>query len=256
MFPAREVPLSLGGGRLKRHRIELLPVTPTFLNLLAVSGVWRSHDLSSVRLVTYGTEPMPEATLVQARAVFPQAAFQQTYGLSELGVLRTKSRDDGSLWVKVGGEGFETKVVEGILKIRARSAMVGYLNAPQPFDPEGWFDTGDRVDVDGEWLRIHGRDSEMINVGGQKVFPSEVESVLLQMEGVREAAVRGEKHFLMGQVVVARMVLAAPEAKAALAARVRAFCRDRLAPYKVPVKVEIADGPLHTARFKRDRRGD
>src|SRR5690606_30667815 len=107
---------------------------PTFLNFLIASRVYAAHDLSSVELITYGTELMPEATLKQVSEIFPNATLKQTYGLSELGVLRSESRDSGSLWLKVGGSGFETKVVDGILWIRSEANMVGYLNAPSPFD--------------------------------------------------------------------------------------------------------------------------
>ena len=59
--------------------------------------------------------------------------------------------------MRVGGEGYETKVVDGRLWVRAESAMLGYLNAPSPFSADGFLDTGDLVEVDGEWLRILGR---------------------------------------------------------------------------------------------------
>ncbi len=237
-----------------RHRVELLPTSPTFLNLLLISEAWARHDLSSLRRVTYGTEVMPQSTLERLGEVLPGVALTQTYGLSEVGILRAKSRDSSSLWVRVGGEGFETKVVDGTLRIRARSAMLGYLNHPSPFDADGWLDTGDLVETDGEWLRFLGRRSEVVNVGGLKVYPAEVESVLLDMDGVRDAVVRGEPSPITGQVVVARVTLDHPEEAVAFKRRMRAFCGGRLAPFKVPVKVEIAAGEQHSARYKRVRR--
>src|SRR6185503_11306385 len=104
---------------------------------------------------------------------------------------RSQSRESGSLWMRVGGEGFETKIVDGRLFIRAAAAMLGYLNAPDPFDAEHFFDTGDLAEVDGEWLRILGRRSEVINVGGNKVFPLEVENVLLDLANVEDVTVHG-----------------------------------------------------------------
>jgi long-chain acyl-CoA synthetase len=154
----------------------------------------------------------------------------------------------------VGGEGYETKVVDGILWIKAHSAMLGYLNAPSPFDAEGWFNTNDMVEVDGEYIRILGRKSEIINVGGQKVYPAEVESVLLQMENVADAVVLGEPHPLTGNIVTARVNLVQPEPAAAFRQRLRAFCRDRLASFKVPAKVEIVGDEQFNARYKRVRR--
>jgi len=239
---------------IARHRVQILPTSPTFLNLLLMSGAYREHDLSSLELVTYGTEPMPESTLTRIHQALPHVKLQQTYGLSELGILRSKSRDSDSLWVKVGGEGYETKVVDGTLWVRARSAMLGYLNAPSPFDADGWMNTQDQVEVDGEWLRILGRRSEIINIGGQKVYPAEVESVLLQIDHVDDATVRGESNPITGNIVVARLTLTQPEDMTGLKRRVRTFCAERLAPHKIPVKIEVATREQHSARFKKVRR--
>ena len=239
---------------IARHGAELLPTSPTFLNLLLVSEEYRRVDLSSLKLITYGTEPMPTHTLARANDCFPNVRFLQTYGMTELGILRSQSRDDRSLWVRVGGEGFETKVVSGRLWIRAESAMLGYLNAPSAFDDEGFFDTGDLVETDGEWVRFLGRDSDVINVGGTKVFPAEVEAVLLEMDNVEDAVVFSEPNAISGQTVVATVRFRTEEPIAQFKVRMRRFCLERLAPYKVPTRVTPASGPLHTARFKRSRR--
>jgi acyl-coenzyme A synthetase/AMP-(fatty) acid ligase len=239
---------------IARHGIELLPTSPSFLNLLLVSEAHLRHDLSSLKMVTYGTEPMPVETLRRVAAALPHATFKQTYGLSELGILRTASRANDSLWVRVGGEDYETRVVDGILHIRARCAMLGYLNAPSPFDADGWFDTQDRVEVDGEWLRILGRDSDIINVAGQKVYPAEVESVLLEMEGVLDATAVAVPHPIMGSVVGARVQLGRPETVAEFRSRMRRHCVGRLEPFKVPATVTVIADANVTGRFKKGQR--
>jgi Acyl-CoA synthetases (AMP-forming)/AMP-acid ligases II len=132
--------------------------------------------------------------------------------------------------------------------------MLGYLNAPSPFDEEGWMNTQDMVEVDGEYIRILGRRTEIINVGGQKVYPAEVESVLMQMPNVCDATVYGEKNPITGQIVAARLNLVEPEDLDSLKKRVRSWCRERLEPFKVPVKIAIADGEQFSARFKKMRR--
>jgi long-chain acyl-CoA synthetase len=237
---------------IDRHRVQLLPTSPTFLNLLLLSEEHRRHDLSSLELITYGTEPMPAHTLERVHAAFPSVRLLQTYGLSELGILRSQSRDAGSPWIRVGGEGFQTKIVDGRLFVKAQSAMLGYLNAPSPFDEEGFFDTGDLVEQDGEWLRILGRATEVINVGGSKVLPTEVENLLLAMENVADVEVHGEPSPIMGQIVVATIRPAHPEDLAAFKRRMRAFCQGRLPDYKIPVKIRFSD-ELHSARFKKQR---
>lgn len=239
---------------IAEHGVTLLPTTPSFLTLLAASDLSTRYDLSSLQRITYGTETMPQATLDRIRARFPGVELQQTYGLSEVGVLRSQSRPDGSLWVRIGGAGFETQVRDGILWIRSDYRMVGYLNAPSGFDAEGWFNTQDRVEVDGEWFRILGRVTDLINVGGQKVYPAEVEDVILALDHIDDVVVVGEKHALLGQIVVARVRLAHDEPLDALRARVRRACRDKLAAFKVPAKVELLAQDLYSPRFKKLRR--
>lgn len=239
---------------IERYGVELLPTSPTFLNLILVSRAYEKHDLGSLKLVTYGTEVMPESTLRRFHELYPDIRLLQTYGLSEVGILRSKSRDSNSLWVKVGGEGFETRVVDGMLEIKAKSAMLGYLNAPSPFTEDGWFKTGDAVEVDGEYIRILGRKSEIINVGGEKVYPAEVESVLQTMDGVEEAVVTGEKHPLTGSIVVARVRLSSGESLQEFRKRMRSYCGSRLARFKIPQKVEVVESSLHGERFKKMRR--
>jgi acyl-CoA synthetase (AMP-forming)/AMP-acid ligase II len=239
---------------IEKHRVELLPTSPTFLNLVLLSEAYRRHDLSSLRRITYGTEVMPPSTLQRLHELLPGAELLQTYGLSEVGILRSKSKGSNSLWVKVGGEGFETRVQDGTLWIRARSAMLGYLNAPSPFDADGWLNTGDAVEVDGDYLRILGRKSEMINVGGLKVYPAEVEDVLAAMPNVRDVAVTSEPNKLTGQIVVARFCLLQPEPVAELRRRMREYCRERLAAYKIPARIEITEQEHHSGRFKKMRR--
>jgi acyl-CoA synthetase (AMP-forming)/AMP-acid ligase II len=181
---------------IESYKVELLPTTPSFLTLLIASKLYEKYDLSSLKRITYGTEVMPQATLDRVCTAFPNVQLQQTYGLSEIGVLHSRSRDNSSLWMSIGGNGFQTKVVDNILWIKSDYSMVGYLNAPSDFDEEGWFNTHDLVEVDGDYFRILGRSTDLINVGGQKVYPTEVENVILEMDNIEDVAVFGEKNNL------------------------------------------------------------
>lgn len=238
---------------IERHQVQLLPTSPTFLNLLLLSGAHERHDLSSLELVTYGTEVMQESTLERFHEALPHVRLLQTYGLSEVGILRSKSRSSDSLWVKIGGEGFDTRVVDGKLEVRAESSMLGYLNAEDPFTEDGWLKTGDAVEVDGEWIRFLGRESDIINVGGEKVYPAEVESVLQLIEGVADVAVFGESNAITGEIVAARVRLDTDESTGEFRKRMHEFCRDRLPRFKVPQKVVLTDAHTHTSRFKKQR---
>jgi long-chain acyl-CoA synthetase len=114
----------------------------------------------------------------------------------------------GSLWFRIEQDDFATRVVDGRLWVRTAQSMLGYLNAPPPVEEDGWTCTGDRVEVEGDYIRVLGRDSDLINVGGHKVYPAEVENVLLALPNIRDAVVTGESHPLMGQVVSARLFVA------------------------------------------------
>lgn len=238
---------------IQTHRAQLLPTSPTFINLLMLSEAHERYDLSSLELVTYGTEVMPESTLRRFRAAFPEVRLLQTYGLSEVGILRSKSKSSDSLWVKVGGEGFETRVSNGLLEIKAQSAMMGYLNHESPFTDDGWFKTGDAVEVDGDFIKILGRKSEIINVGGEKVYPAEVESVVQLMDNVEDVAVRGEPNPITGQMVVARVKLKDEEEAKEFKRRLWAFCRERLPRFKIPQKIIFVGEGMHGPRFKKMR---
>jgi acyl-coenzyme A synthetase/AMP-(fatty) acid ligase len=238
---------------IERHRVQLLPTTPTFLRMMMIAGAPARYDLTSLETVTYGTEPMPETTLAAARRALPQVRFKQTYGLSELGILPTRSESSDSLWLKLGSAGFDARIVDGVLWLKSQSAMLGYLNAPSPFDADGWFNTQDRVEMRGEYIRILGRRSEFINVGGDKVHPAEVENVLLTLDNVVDVTVFGRRNAVTGEIVCARVTLAQPEESQGLRQRLRAHCRGRLQPYKIPAVVEVADGAQHSYRFKKLR---
>jgi len=235
------------------YDIELLPTTPSFLNMLLISRAYTAHDLSSLKLITYGAEPMPETTLRSLRKVFPGIELRQTYGMIELGVLRAKSRSPDSLWVKLGGEGYNVRVVDGILQIRADAAMLGYINADSPFTDDGFLITGDLVETDGEWIRILGRQSDIINVGGQKVYPSEVESVILDCPEVVDAVVYGEPNPILGKIVCANVVLREGCDESLARRAIRQLCSQRLQAFMVPVKTKFVNEIPQSHRLKRLR---
>jgi acyl-CoA synthetase (AMP-forming)/AMP-acid ligase II len=167
--------------------------------------------------------------------------------------MRSQSESNDSLWVKLGGEGYLTRVEDGILQIKSDSAMLGYLNATSPFTEDGWFITGDTVEVKGEFFRILGRKSEIINVGGEKVFPQEVENVILQIKGVVDVIVYGLSNPLTGKIVCAKLKYEGDKSKPDISREIKTYCRQNLESFKVPVKIEIVDNTFESDRFKKSR---
>lgn len=168
----------------KKYNVEALPTTPTFLRMMLMSGVIPDDVPSCLKLITYGTERMDQPTLDELCRLLPLVDFRQTFGMSELGIVRVKSEARNSLFMKVGGEGVETRSVDGVLQIRSQSRMMGYLNAPSPFDSEGWYDTKDIVEERDGYYKVVGRLTDVINVGGLKFMGSEVERVALAFPNV------------------------------------------------------------------------
>lgn len=237
-------------------KTEVLPTAPSFLNLMLLSGAAEEHDLSSLKIITYGAETMPESLLQRLNKAFPDVRLVQKYGTSELGALKSRSERSNSLWLSIGTEGKDWRLGEdGLLEIKSKTTMLGYLNAPSPFTDDGWYRTGDRVETrDGGLLRFLGRESDMINVGGQKVYPAEVENALKEIRTVAEAAVFGKPHPILGAVVCARIRTHDADLEPATArALIRRELAEKLESYKVPQRIELTTDTLTTDRFKQRR---
>lgn len=240
---------------IEKYKIMVLPSSPTFLNLILISEEYKNYDLSSLRMITYGTETMPQSLLLKLKEVFPKVKFLQTFGTSETGISTTSSKSSNSLFMKLEDINGEYKIVENELWLRSKTQVLGYLNASMDsFTSDGWFKTGDLVEVDGEYIKIIGRAKEVINVGGQKVLPAEVESIILEMEEISDCMVYGEKNAITGQTVVCDVVLNKNIEN--IKKRVRVFCKDRLDTYKIPTKVNVVDKTNFSDRFKKIRRKD
>ncbi|MDF4532314.1 AMP-binding protein, partial [Vibrio parahaemolyticus] len=119
---------------------------------------------------------------------------------------------------------------------------------------DGWFQTGDLVEQSEDgYLKIIGRVKEVINVGGEKVLPSEVESVLLDIDDVEDCVVYADASAITGQTVVASVTPRLNVDLKELKKRIRKHCRDRLDSYKVPTKVIFSEDTGVSERFKKVR---
>jgi acyl-coenzyme A synthetase/AMP-(fatty) acid ligase len=158
---------------IEKQKVTLLPASPTFLNLLLMSDAVKKHDFSSLRFITYGTEPMPESLLIRLKKALPNVALIQTFGTSETGISQTVSRSSESTLIKIDDTNTEFKIVNGELWLRTKMQILGYLNHDMSrFTEDGWFKSGDLIEeADEGYFRIVGRLEELINVGGEKVSP-------------------------------------------------------------------------------------
>jgi len=245
---------------IQNHKIELLPTTPSFLAQLLISNAWRKNDLSSLKVISYGTEVMNEVILNRLLTVFPNCIFKQTYGLSETGVLQIHSESSGSLWFKFVEKELEYKILEDLLWLKTRSNLAGKIifESHRTFlelNNQEWFCTNDLVSVKGEFIKILGRKSEIINVAGLKVYPSEVENCIFELDFIDDVVVLGKNQPLLGQMVVAYLKLKEDYAESKIASEkiIKNHCIKRLEKFKVPSKFVFDDNNFIGDRFKKNR---
>lgn len=252
VVPEKRIPENIAKTIIQQH-VDVLITSPSFLNLMRLKGIFERYDLTCLRQVNYGSEVMPETLLKYLCKTLPKTRLNQAYGLSELGVIRIRSDKVSSSLVRIQDPGVQYRVIDNKLQILSRTAMLGYLNAPNPFTEDGWFMTGDVVEIEGDAIRILGRDSEMINVGGEKVFPAEVEEVLSQLSEVEDTVVQGEPNAILGNIVMAKIKLLEGVRQEIFEHKVRQFCRERLPAFKVPQKILFVDRVEYGNRFKKNR---
>jgi acyl-coenzyme A synthetase/AMP-(fatty) acid ligase len=197
------------------------------------------------------------------RALFPEARIVHAYASTEAGVgFEVDDELEGFPDGLLGQAGpVEMKVVDGSLRIRSPRAASGYVgpDAAPLADAEGFVDTGDMVALaDGRW-RFVGRRNGVINVGGLKVHPEEVEAVINRHPAVRMSVVRARANPITGAVVTADVALTEPQAadsperKSELRASIIAMCRAALPAHKAPATIRFVQELAVTAGGKLDR---
>ena len=240
---------------MARHLVEVMPATPSFLNLLLAAEVHRTHALGSLRIVPYGAEPMPAGLLARLRSALPKVDFVQRFGTSETGALPVTGSGAG-LQLGDDSAGFQWKIVEDELWVRSPAQALGYLAGEAGgLGRDGWFRTGDLAErlPDGS-LRVLGRREELINVGGEKVLPAEVEGVLHAHPHVADCRVFAERNALLGQVVAAEVVWRGPETDPVAVKRaLHEFAGGRLPRHKLPTSVRLVAAITATRNLKKSR---
>jgi long-chain acyl-CoA synthetase len=261
MFEARVV-----AEQVPRWRPTLFPGVPAMYAAINQLKDIARHDLHSIRYCLSGAAGLP-AEVARRFEELTGGQLAEGYGLTEAAPLVAANpiwpggtRKPGSIGIPMPGTDVRIVDVEtgtrelpqgeaGELTVRGPQVMQGFWNAPADTAAalrNGWLFTGDvaRADADG-FLFIEDRKKDMIQVGGLKVYPREIEDLLLEHPLVREAAVVGTPHPVRGEIIVAYVMLAAPsrDGTGGVAARreIREWLRERLPSYKVPRRIEIVD---------------
>ena len=241
------------------ERISVLPGPPTIYQTILDHPGRAARDLSSLRLAVTGAATVPVALVERMRQELTFETVLTAYGLTEA-VVATMCRpgDDPQTVATTSGRAaadFEVRIAgpdgaaakpgdTGEILLRGPNLMLGYLDDPAAtraaIDAEGWLHTGDvgRLD-DGGYLTITDRLKDMYICGGFNVYPAEVEQALARLDGVAESAVIGVPDARLGEV--GRAYVMTRPGHALDEAAVLAFCRERLANYKVPRQVVFRD---------------
>ncbi|GHF39231.1 acyl-CoA synthetase (AMP-forming)/AMP-acid ligase II [Amycolatopsis bartoniae] len=248
--------------RVERHRPTWLNAVPAVLASLATRPAPPSWLAERIRFARSASAPLPPATAA-AFAAHTGVGVLETYGMSEAAGQITANpldparRRAGSVGLPVelelvvaGPDGAEVAPgEEGEVLLRGPQIVSEYLeldeHAPERTRParaaDGWLRTGDvGVRDEAGFLRLAGRADDVINRGGEKIYPQEVENVLLAHPGVAAVAVVGAPHERLGQVPVAFVTTRGPDAEA-LRRSLTVWCEQRLARYKRPAVVEVTD---------------
>lgn len=231
--------------------------TPTFWRslLLAVPPGDRSWP---VRQVTVGGEPVDQSTLDQLRAAFPSARLSQIYASTEAGALFAVHDGKSGFpahWLEQGIEGARLRIRNGVLEILSPRAMMGYLGASggASSTDQDWFVSGDLVEVVGDRVRFCGRADDVINVGGAKVLPEDVEAVIRGLGGVREVRVYGRRSAVVGAIVCADVELAEGSDEDTVRLAIARLSASSLQPYQVPRMVRFVGAISTNASGKKTR---
>ena len=200
------------------------------------------------RYIRLSGEIADQAILNSLRSFYPDAEISHAFATTEAGVA-FDVRDALSGFpasMLTGTSGVDLKVVDATLRVRSSRTAERYLgeNPPALKDPEGFVDTGDVLELRDGRYHFQGRRDGVINVGGLKVHPEEVEAVLNRHPQVRLSLVKTKKNPITGALVVADVLLKDPSTPEGEQARelqqtIKQFCRESLAPHKVPAAISF-----------------
>ncbi len=238
---------------IQDEKVELLPTSPTFLRLSKASINFEKLDLTNLKLITFGTELMEEELLKWYQDKFKEIDFRQTYGLTELGILKIKNEKRNSLFITIGGQS-EFKVINETLHIKAEYPMLGYLNSENPFDKDGFYNTKDTVVQKNEYFKITGRETDIVNIGGIKINPNDLESYLLTNEKIKEALAYGVENKILGQTINldiqtnANVSLSKDE--------VVKFILEKFPPIYRPTSINFVENKQYNHRYKKLRKNE
>ena len=253
-----EEPIADHVARLNGTGVTHISGTPSHWRKLLMSGSASRFSPSYVRL---SGEIADQAVLDGLSRAYPKASIGHAYASTEAGVgFAVNDGREGfpANMVGDGNGGVEMKVEDGSLRIRSTRTAHGYVgrHAAALTDSDGFVDTGDMVELRGERYHFVGRRGGIINIGGLKVHPEEIEAVINGHAEVRMSRAKSRRSPITGAIVVADVVLADGTESARrdqIRAKILVGCRAQLAAHKVPAVIRFVPSLEITAAGKLAR---
>ncbi len=232
------------------NSVEQISLTPSYLNLIYFSNLYKNYNLNTVKTVILGSEYLNENTISHIHCIFNnKVKIIHKYGATEFGSLSSITNTENPQLINI--DKYKFKIKNGCLYIYSPSIMLGHIFENKVIkNKTKWYNTNDLVEMEGSWLKIVGKNDFTINVGGNKVIPKEVEDLLNTIPNIQYSKVYAITNSIMGQVVGADIITKENELKESLIKRIRAFAIHKIESYKIPVVINIIDQPNITERMK------
>ena len=256
VLPGLDEPLAALLPRYGARGVTHISGTPSHWRRVLMNPAASAFSPLYVRL---SGEIADQAVLDALQRQYPHAKVGHAYASTEAGVgFEVNDGKEGfpASYVDGGLAGVAMKVVDDTLRIRSTRTASGYVGEALTLrDADGFVDTGDIVMRRGDRYFFAGRRGGIINIGGQKVHPEEIEAVINRHRAVRMSLVKSRKNPIMGAVVAAEVVLddAAGDNGDAIRREIEASCRDSLASWKVPATIRFVPSLAVTAAGKLTR---
>ncbi|MBY0416346.1 MAG: AMP-binding protein [Bdellovibrionales bacterium] len=187
---------------LKLHNVDYFQTTPSFLAFVSSHEQWQESNLPSLKHIAFGSEPISDRVLEKIQMRFPNVLLRQTYGMSEVGILKTREDTiDPNYFVL--NEQNPGRITNGVLEVQSMTKLRSYVNRDNDSNNRLWFSTGDLAEETPHGLKVFGREGDIFNVGGRKFMPYELEEKLLELPGVLKVHISKRVNTLVGDAIIA-----------------------------------------------------
>lgn len=256
LCPDTHAPLQEQAAWLAEHGCNGLSATPSIWRKLLMTPAAANIPLQRI---TIGGEIVDGSLLKALEHTYPDARITHIYASTEAGAgFAVYDHQPGFpvsyLSKTINGNAFAVRPDDNILMIKPGKLEQHYLGDISLSEDDGWIDTGDIVEIDGDRVYFKGRDNGSINVGGNKVHPEEIENTIRELEFIENVAAYGMSNSVLGNLVAVDVILQGDIEKTDATKQIKQHCRATLQNYKVPAVIKFVSAIEVTSNGKIARR--